>query len=197
MVTTFHSFTFLLFLKIAEAQTRPPFNKASASPKSYYWPSLLDVESDALENPPPMTASQPARARILDSRTFNTAVSGESFRKANAKSSTKGCAESSGIGRFVGARIFLSHGFSARTPLISRTASLLDAWSPAFKIVIQPLCEKDVGSAIYAKLFIDVLEDDERIKQAKQKEAQPSDSGERERENAADSSPQRTLHDHD
>jgi hypothetical protein len=63
-------------------------------------------------------------------------------------------------------------------------------WSPAFKIVIQPLCEKDVGSATYAYLFIDVLKDDERIKQAKQKEAQPPDCGERERESEADSSPQ-------
>jgi CRISPR/Cas system-associated endoribonuclease Cas2 len=29
-------------------------------------------------------------------------------------------------------------------------------WAPAFKIVIQPLCEKDVGSATYAYLFVDV-----------------------------------------
>jgi len=29
-------------------------------------------------------------------------------------------------------------------------------WSPAFKILIQPLCEKDVSAATYAYLFIDV-----------------------------------------
>jgi hypothetical protein len=29
-------------------------------------------------------------------------------------------------------------------------------WQPAFKIVIQPLCEKDIGSATYAYLFVDV-----------------------------------------
>lgn len=29
-------------------------------------------------------------------------------------------------------------------------------WEPAFKIVIQPLCEKDVNSATYAYLFVDV-----------------------------------------
>ena len=63
-------------------------------------------------------------------------------------------------------------------------------WSPAFKIVIQPLCEKDVGSASYAYLFIDVPKADERIKRAKQKEAPPSDSGERDREKEGDNSPQ-------
>jgi hypothetical protein len=40
-------------------------------------------------------------------------------------------------------------------------------WSPAFKIVIQPLCEKDVGSATYAYLFIDVPRVDERLENPK------------------------------
>jgi hypothetical protein len=31
-------------------------------------------------------------------------------------------------------------------------------WQPAFKIMIQPLCEKDVGSATYAYLFVDIGE---------------------------------------
>lgn len=35
-------------------------------------------------------------------------------------------------------------------------------WSPAFKIMIQPLCEKDVGSAIYAHLYVDVPRAEER-----------------------------------
>lgn len=29
-------------------------------------------------------------------------------------------------------------------------------WQPAFKIVIQPLCEKDLGAATYAYLFVGV-----------------------------------------
>lgn len=29
------------------------------------------------------------------------------------------------------------------------------SWQPAFKIIIQPLCEKDVGSATYAYLYVD------------------------------------------
>jgi len=41
--------TFLLFLKMADEQTRPPFNKPSTIPKGYDWPSLLDVGGDALE----------------------------------------------------------------------------------------------------------------------------------------------------
>src|ERR1700682_3667810 len=41
--------TFLLFLKMADERTRPPFNKSSTIPKGYDWASLLDVEGDALE----------------------------------------------------------------------------------------------------------------------------------------------------
>ncbi len=29
-------------------------------------------------------------------------------------------------------------------------------WQPAFKIMIQPICEKDMRSALYAYLFVDV-----------------------------------------
>ncbi len=32
-------------------------------------------------------------------------------------------------------------------------------WQPAFKIMIQPLCEKDVKTALYAYLFADVPKD--------------------------------------
>jgi hypothetical protein len=28
------------------------------------------------------------------------------------------------------------------------------AWEPAFKILIQPVCEKDIGSATYAHLYV-------------------------------------------
>ena len=41
--------TFLLFLKMADEQTRPPFNKPSIIPKGYDWVSLLEVEGDPLE----------------------------------------------------------------------------------------------------------------------------------------------------
>jgi type I restriction enzyme M protein len=41
--------TFLLFLKMADEQTRSPFNKPSTIPKGYDWPSLLDKDGDALE----------------------------------------------------------------------------------------------------------------------------------------------------
>jgi len=41
-------------------------------------------------------------------------------------------------------------------------------WEPAFKILIQPLCEKDLGTASYAYLFVDVPkmseEDEKRAK---------------------------------
>lgn len=49
METYVEQLTFLLFLKMADELTRPPFNKPSAIPKGYDWPSLLDLEGDALE----------------------------------------------------------------------------------------------------------------------------------------------------
>jgi CRISPR/Cas system-associated endoribonuclease Cas2 len=33
-------------------------------------------------------------------------------------------------------------------------------WQPAFKIMIQPLCEKDIKTAIYAYLYVDVPRED-------------------------------------
>jgi len=41
--------TYLLFLKMADEQTKPPFNKPSAIPKGYDWKSLLDRDGDELE----------------------------------------------------------------------------------------------------------------------------------------------------
>ena len=41
--------TFLLFLKMADEQSRPPFNKPSPVPKGLDWPALLKVEGDDLE----------------------------------------------------------------------------------------------------------------------------------------------------
>jgi type I restriction enzyme M protein len=41
--------TFLLFLKWADEQTRPPYNRKPIVPEGYDWPSLLSKEGDALE----------------------------------------------------------------------------------------------------------------------------------------------------
>lgn len=41
--------TFLLFLKMADEQTKPPFNKPSPIPKGKDWPALLSKDGDALE----------------------------------------------------------------------------------------------------------------------------------------------------
>lgn len=34
-------------------------------------------------------------------------------------------------------------------------------WQPAFKIMIQPICEKDIKTALYAYLFVDVPKDNQ------------------------------------
>ena len=41
--------TFLLFLKMADEQTRPPHNKPALVPKGLDWASLLAKEGEALE----------------------------------------------------------------------------------------------------------------------------------------------------
>jgi type I restriction enzyme M protein len=41
--------TFLLFLKMADKQSRPPFNKPSPIPKGFDWLALLKVDGDDLE----------------------------------------------------------------------------------------------------------------------------------------------------
>ncbi len=41
--------TFLLFLKMADEQSRPPFNKPSPIPKGKDWPALLGADGDDLE----------------------------------------------------------------------------------------------------------------------------------------------------
>jgi type I restriction enzyme M protein len=41
--------TFLLFLKMADGQSRPPFNKPSPIPKGKDWPALLAKDGDDLE----------------------------------------------------------------------------------------------------------------------------------------------------
>ena len=41
--------TFLLFLKMADEQAKPPFNKPAAVPKGKDWPALLAKDGDKLE----------------------------------------------------------------------------------------------------------------------------------------------------
>ena len=41
--------TFLLFLKMADEQAKPPFNKPSPIPKGFGWDSLLKLDGDDLE----------------------------------------------------------------------------------------------------------------------------------------------------
>jgi type I restriction enzyme M protein len=41
--------TFLLFLQVADAQSRLPFNKPSVVPRDYAWPSLLARDGNELE----------------------------------------------------------------------------------------------------------------------------------------------------
>jgi len=41
--------TFLLFLKMADEQSKPPFNKPSAVPKGFGWDALLKLDGDDLE----------------------------------------------------------------------------------------------------------------------------------------------------
>jgi type I restriction enzyme M protein len=41
--------TFLLFLKMADEQSQPPFNKKSPIPAKYSWPELLKRDGDDLE----------------------------------------------------------------------------------------------------------------------------------------------------
>ena len=41
--------TYLLFLKMADEQSKPPFNKPSPIPKGFGWPALLKLDGDDLE----------------------------------------------------------------------------------------------------------------------------------------------------
>ena len=68
--------TYLLFLKMADEQTRPPFNKASTIPKGFDWESLLEKDGDALES---------HYRRILETLGKEKGMLGVIFRKAQNK----------------------------------------------------------------------------------------------------------------
>ncbi len=68
--------TFLLFLKMADEQTRPPFNKPPIIPKGYDWPSLLARDGDELET---------HYRHILETLGKQKGMLGVVFRKAQNK----------------------------------------------------------------------------------------------------------------
>ncbi len=68
--------TFLLFLKMADEQTKPPFNKHSSIPQELDWQSLLKKDGDALEV---------HYRHILDSLGKAGGMLGIIFRKAQNK----------------------------------------------------------------------------------------------------------------
>jgi type I restriction enzyme M protein len=68
--------TFLLFLKMADEQTKPPFNKPSSIPQDLDWQSLIRKDGDVLEV---------HYRHILDSLGKTGAMLGIIFRKAQNK----------------------------------------------------------------------------------------------------------------
>ena len=68
--------TYLLFLKMADEQTRPPYKKPSTVPKGYDWPSLLSKDGDDLET---------HYRHVLDTLGKRKGMLGVIFRKAQNK----------------------------------------------------------------------------------------------------------------
>src|SRR5881392_2123458 len=68
--------TYLLFLKMADEQSRPPFNKPSSVPSGYDWPSLLAKDGDELET---------HYRHVLETLGKRTGMLGVIFRKAQNK----------------------------------------------------------------------------------------------------------------
>lgn len=68
--------TFLLFLKMADEQSKPPFNKPVTVPKGFDWPSLLAKDGDELET---------HYRHLLDTLGKKSGMLGLIFRKAQNK----------------------------------------------------------------------------------------------------------------
>jgi type I restriction enzyme M protein len=68
--------TYLLFLKMADEQTKPPFNKPSSLPKGLDWESLLEKDGISLET---------HYRHILDSLGKEKGMLGVIFRKSQSK----------------------------------------------------------------------------------------------------------------
>src|SRR5437667_12793035 len=62
--------TFLLFLKMADEQSRPPFKKKSPIPEKYSWPELLKRDGDELEIHYGNTLESCAKERDRSGSTF-------------------------------------------------------------------------------------------------------------------------------
>ena len=65
--------TFLLFLKMADEQTRPPYNRPPIVPAGLGWASLLERDGDALET---------HYRHILEELGSKPGMLGEIFKKA-------------------------------------------------------------------------------------------------------------------
>lgn len=65
--------TFLLFLKMADEQTKPPYNRPPIVPAGYDWESLLGKEGDALET---------HYRKVLEHLSAQPGMLGEVFKKA-------------------------------------------------------------------------------------------------------------------
>ncbi len=68
--------TFLLFLKMADEQSKPPFDKPSPIPKGFSWPALLKLDGDDLET---------HYRHTLEELGKRTGLLGVIFRKAQNK----------------------------------------------------------------------------------------------------------------
>src|SRR5688572_14975305 len=73
--------TFLLFLKMADEQSRPPFNKLSPIPKNVDWQSLIRLDGDELETHYPTSWNRSAsRKGMLGSFQVNLEKPSEESR---------------------------------------------------------------------------------------------------------------------
>lgn len=68
--------TYLLFLKMDDEQTKPPFNKKTSIPRDYNWNSIVDKDGEAIEK---------QYRKILDSLGKEKGIIGVIFRKAQNK----------------------------------------------------------------------------------------------------------------
>jgi len=57
----FEQLTFLLFLKMADEQAKPPFSKVSAVAAGYDWPSLMARDGDEIKTHLRRAAFHPLR----------------------------------------------------------------------------------------------------------------------------------------
>ncbi len=71
--------SFLLFLKMADEQTKPPYNRKPIDPAIHDWASLLSKEGDALET---------QYRHILEHLATQPGMLGEVFKKAKPENAS-------------------------------------------------------------------------------------------------------------